>query len=368
MSRRTLVSALVAGMVLGAAAVPAVALPVAPAPLGLPETNPIGTMKWLPVDANERPTGGSVYRLVVVYDHSLDPDTGEPTDLLASGPWGMKLFSNSVAGWNLEVPAIELRNHSSHVSSLDDAGLPPELQQVDEAFIGLSGDVSDADCDDAGTSAFSAAYSTTRSFFHAGSDPYAAATGPGVCEVVDSSIAVEDDDGNVIGFTTTVTNHVPGFWFDVYWPYEIDPAAAEQGNGHTLSEIWYGALPGFGSTNPTDYEEAASTGLSPTLRGPGDYIQRYTLFDDAPNPAFPCNGSGHTVQFTVPEVPDKANAIRVDLYPIGDWDLQIDEATSGNFSVNESVILDSFNEGDVLNIEGCNFAGANEAELIVSWI
>jgi hypothetical protein len=348
---------LTAGLLLGSG-LPVTAGPLeAVAPLDLPETSPIGTMSWLPVAANERPTGGN-FRLVVAYDNSLDPDTGQPTDLLADGPWGMKLFSNSVIDSTGRHPAITLAAHSSHVSSLDDAGLPPELQDVDDAFIGLAGDVTSGDCDNLegnDPSDLSYAYSTT--FTLPGDVP------AGDCQQIDGHIRDEETDEILF---TIITEYEPGFWFDVSWPYEVD-LAGDGGEGHTLSEIWYGAAPGFGD-DPTAFPEATETGFSPSLRGPGDYIERYTLFDDSPSGSFPCNGSGATVTFQVPPIPEKANGIHVALYPVGDWDLQIDAEVSGNFHVNEAITLTDVVEGQQIPIEGCNFSGGSEAELIVSWI
>lgn len=360
----TAAAALTLGLVPATGAVASLGFPAleAAAPEPVPETNPIGTMKWLPVVANERPTGFQNFRLVVLYDHSLDPDTGEPTDLQADGPWGMKVASNSVTDSTGLLPAIKLVGHSEHVSSLDDAGLPPELEAVDRAFMGLAGDVRDGDCAnvaDGDPSDLSYAYSTT---FTLPGDVAAAD-----CQVVKSQ-QTDPQTGEVI--STTITEYVPGFWFDVNWPYETDLLGGG-GDGHTLSELWYGAMPGFNDSDPTAFAEATETGLGETLRGPGDYIERHILSDSDPNPEFPCDGSGHTVPFTVPAVPKGAKGIQADLYPLGDWDLQISgdaSGESGNSHVSESVRILKVSEGQAFDIEGCNFSGGPEAELIISWV
>ena len=365
MARKLLYAALAAGLVLGVAAAPSAALVPggSSAPQGVLETNPIGTMSWLPVVANESPSGAGVFRLVVAYDHSIDPDTGEPTELIADGPWGMKLFSNSAADSDGNVPAITLVGHSPHTASLQDDGAPPEL---DRAFIGLSGDVNDGDCaalEDGDPSDLSYAYTTT---FTLPGD-----VAPEPCQVVDGQ-EVDPETAEIL--STTITEYVPGFWFDVKWPYETDKAGSG-GPGHTLSEIWYGAMPGFSTSDPTTFTEATETGTGQTLRGPGDYIHRETLEDSEPNPTVleACPGTGTTVEFTVPAAPEQADGINISLYPTGDWDLIVTDEfgnveTSGNFHLNESLNIPGASEGDVYDIEGCNFAGGPTAELVIGWL
>lgn len=360
--RNALIPTVVASLALGFTAGPAsdtVALSDA-APGGALVTNPIGTMRWLPAVANEGSAFGSD-RIVVVYDGSLDPTTGETTELLADGEFGMKLFSNSVTDSSgREPPAIRLVDHSPWVATLEGQGAPAG---TDAAFAGMSGDVRDGACanleaeDPAGTLSY--AYSFT--FTVAGE---AAAE---ACQLVDGH--ERDADNNIL--STTITEFVPGFWFDVRWPTETDPAGAG-GQGHTLSEVWYGAITGFSSSDPTAFAEAGESGNSETIRSKSDVFHVEMLQDAEPNPTLleACPTTGHTVQVEIPTPPPGVNLVNVDLYPMGDWDLMVtdaagSESTSGNFIVNERVQIVA--EAGTIEVEGCNFAGGPFAELRVGW-
>ncbi len=181
------------------------------APAG-PETNPIGTLTWLPPNSREssQVAAGSK-RLVVIYDRSLDNTESRPTTLMAKGAFGLKIASSS--------HGLRMVGHSPGVSSLTGGGL---LNPADKVLVGLQGDVRDGACSKVGTASFSSAFSTTRSFVHWGSTPYQPLSGPGACEVVNSSTPTGG------GFKTVVTTHVPGFWIDVQLP-----------SATVKNELWY---------------------------------------------------------------------------------------------------------------------------------
>lgn len=334
-------------------------------PYGL-EDNPLGTVHWLPTNANETaPEGAS--RLVIVYDHSIEEATGEPIDLLAEGPFGVKFFT--------PVPDPRMVGHSSAVTSLDDLGLPGE---VDAAFMGVAGDVRDGDCAAAGTGEFSAAYSTTRSFFHPGEVPYEPISGPGTCEVVDESAAVVDAGGNVTGYETTVTNHVPGFWIDVTWGTHdvVVPVLGSPGSGYLAGELWYGSFYDTDGEDGDWYAVGDATGQSTSIGGPGDYDAVYSF---TANPGG--LGPSCTAYPQVPDVEDSFDEVTVEvpadaakvifrLFPKSDWDLVVvdpqgTKRVSGDFAgFDEQVVAPGTGSANFPEIvpgtytmRGCNFAG-----------
>lgn len=208
--------------------------PASAAPAG-PETNPVGTIRWLPVNTNEGtqvPAG--LRRLVVIYDRSLN-DAGKPVDILANGAFGLKLGSPS--------PLLRMNGWSSRVTPLG-WGLTP----FENIYAGVAGDIRDGACSKAGTPQFSAAFSTTRNFLHAGPTPYQAQSGPGSCEVVDASAPAPG------GFQTRVTTHVPGFWIDVQLPTGPGP-----------SQVWYTAVYDTEGESGDFYETADSAGSSRSI-------------------------------------------------------------------------------------------------------
>jgi len=157
----------------------------------------------------------------------------------------------------------------------------------------------------------------------------------------------------------------------VRWPTETDPAGTG-GQGHTLSEVWYGAITGFSSSDPTAWSEAGDSGNSETIRGKSDVFHVEMLEDPQPNPTLleACPTTGHTVEVEIPSPPPGVNTVNVDLYPMGDWDLTVTDATgtesaSGNFMVNERVQIAAV--AGTIEVEGCNFAGGPFAELHVGW-
>ena len=221
------------------------------APAG-PETNPIGTLSWLPPNSRESaqvPAGSE--RLVVVYDRSIDAG-GKPTALLGKGAFGLKIAANT--------QELRMVRHSPGVGSIDDAGGSP-FTPVDQILVGVEGDVRDGACSKVGTPSFSEAFSITRSFVHFGSQPYQPQNGPGACEVRDSSTPVSG------GFQTVVTTHVPGFWIDIKLPAGAAIAADEEAMHH---EIWYAAVYDTDGESGEFYETSDAVGQSRSLGDPGE--------------------------------------------------------------------------------------------------
>lgn len=208
----------------------------------VPETNPVGTLRWLPDNTNETPPPG-MHRLVVIYDRSIDA-AGKPSSLLAKGAFGLKFATGS--------PDFRMKSHSPAVESLSDSG-GPSMSPLDEAFAAVAGDVRDGDCSRAGTSAFSAAFTSTKIFIHYGPTPYVPQSGPGACEVVSSSIPVAG------GFQTRVTTHVPGFWIDIDWP---------GATGQLLAEVWYEAAFDTQGESGAFYQTADAAGTSRSVGRP----------------------------------------------------------------------------------------------------
>ena len=313
----------VAALALTLAIVPAVgsASPVGDStPYGR-EDNAIGTLRWLPRNANEKPTGANVSRLVVVYDTSRD-EAGASIPLKAKGAFGVKMFTTNQVD-------VKMKGHSAKVGDLNTFTGQSLPAQANETAIAVYGDVRDGACSKAGTPAFSAAYSTTRTFFHAGSTPYAPVTAPGVCEIVDSSTEVRDASGQLLGFTTTATNHVPGFYVDVEWATRTVTGGLAT-NAHLLAEIWYGAA--YDSAgDPGPFPNGVdTTGASKSVGSPGDYDAVYTFTANPGGTGAACvdtTGSdigapGSWMDVKI-QVPADAKKLTFSLFPKGDWDLKI---------------------------------------------
>ncbi len=350
-----------------AAAVPAGASQLTDSPYGR-EDNALGTLRWLPKNAIEKPAANQ-FRLVVVYDYSLDAD-GKPTaPLKTKGTFGVKFFTTSQADF-------AMKGHSAKVGDLNTLTGQTLPAQANETAAGVYGDVRDGACAKAGTPAFSAAYTTTRQFVHAGSTPYAPVSAQGICEKVDSSTAIVDADGNVTGFDTRVTNHVPGFYIDVTWPTRTVPVAG--GPGRLIPEVWYGTAydaNGDGTIFPNGVDNSSS---SKSVGIPGDYNATFAFTanpgaigiecvnTEGNNQSFP--GTYQDVKFTVPATAKKVTFL---LFPKGDWDLKVinpDGTTrvSGNFAMNEQVFAPGSGTGTnyfaelipgEYTIRACNFAG-----------
>lgn len=297
------------------ASVPATAMPDALTPYGR-EDNAIGTLRWLPRNAVETAPSGQ-FRLVVVYDGSLN-ETGAPIPLKAKGAFGMKIFTTS--------HNIAKQNHSARVQDLRQfTGQPGLPAQIDQTAIALAGDVRDGACSKLVSGGFSQAYSTTRSFFHPGTEPYAAVSAPGTCEEVTSSIAVTDAEGNITGYQTSVTNHVPGFWIDVTWPTVNTQVG---GTGRTATEVWYGAA--YDSAgDPGPFPNGVdTTGASKSLGNPGDYSATYSFTANPGAIGVECVNTGGnnqafpgTYQDIKVQVPPGSTKATFTLFPKGDWDL-----------------------------------------------
>ncbi|MGH2691128.1 MAG: hypothetical protein ACRDHM_01340 [Actinomycetota bacterium] len=227
-----------------AALAPANAASAAPAG---PETNPLGTLTWLPNNTNQTPPAG-LHRLVVIYDRSLNA-AGKPSALLANGAFGVKITTTS--------PDLRMKAHSPRVGSVAGTG------GIDEILLAVEGDTRDGACSKAGTSGFSEAFSSTRLFVYPGSSPYQPQNGPGACEVVNSSTRVSG------GFETRVTTHVPGFWIDVEWPTPDDPLGPG-GGGDLLTDVWYEAVYDTGGQSGEFYQTSDAAGTSRSIGSPED--------------------------------------------------------------------------------------------------
>jgi hypothetical protein len=331
----------------------------------LDDANPLGTISWLPTNANERPAA-NLFRLVVVYDRSRNPGTGQPADLLAKGPFGVKFTTTS--------PNVRMMGHSPRVTSLDDTTGQPQMGAVDQVFMGVAGDVRDGQCSKVGTAAFSAAYSTTRTFFWPGSTPYTPISAQGTCEVVDASTPLMDGEGNITGYDTRVTNHVPGFWIDVQWPTLSVPQVS---TGRFLAEMWYGSYYDDDGENGAWYAVGDAIGTSTTIGTPGeyDYIVSFTAQAGAigaPCPGFPglTASPAGTWQDIEIEVPAGTTRVTFRLWPKADWDLRIEDPTgllgdSGNWhGFEEQEIVPSTGQGNIASLtpgtfvmRGCNYTG-----------
>ena len=323
------------------------------APAG-PETNPIGTLRWLPDNTNESsqvPSGLS--RLVVIYDRSLN-SAGKASDLLTNGAFGVKFSTTS--------PEIRMKGHSSGVEGTQDAGLPSPA--LDEVFAGVHGDIRDGACSKAGTSSFAAAFTTTRVFFHAGGSPYQPQTGSGACEVVQSSTPVGS------GFQTRVITYVPGFWIDVEWPEHSDPLDVT--GGQALADLWYTAVYDTEAESGDFYETADSAGISDSVGSPGDYDITFAAAATPGGSGLPCGGlvtnqpgaPGGTYQRIEIQVPGGAQNLTVRLFPKLDWDLALidpDNITKATYRSGhgpgfvETVTVPAM--AGKWTIVACNFAG-----------
>jgi hypothetical protein len=315
------------------------------------ETNPLGTLRWLPDNTNEGTsvTAGTS-RLVLIYDRSLNT-AGKPSALLANGSFGVKFASTS--------PEIRMKAHSSSVGATQDEGAPAQL---DEVFAGLQGDVRDGGCSLAGTPSFSAAFTTTRTFFFSGSSPYQPQAGTGACEKVDSSTPLAG------GFQTRVTTYVPGFWIDVEWPTHDDELGSG-GAAHALADVWYTAVYDTGNESGDFYETADAAGVSDSVGSPGDYDQTFAFGGQPGAIGAPCAefdvgeppAAEDTYQSIKVQVPGGARNITVRLFPKADWDLFVADPTGTVTSSGHGPGLDETVTTKAIagewTITACNFSG-----------
>jgi hypothetical protein len=319
------------------------------APAG-PETNPIGTLRWLPDNTNETsavPSGLS--RLVFIFDRSLNAQ-GKPANLLANGSFGVKILTTS--------PQITMKGHSDGVSATQDEGAPA---QIDEVLAGVHGDIRDGACSKAGTSSFAAAFTTTRTFFHSGTTPYQPQSGSGSCEVVESSTS------NGSGFQTRVKTYVAGFWIDVLWPTQADVLSTGD-QAHPLAEVWYTAVYDTENESGDFYETSDASGISKSVGSPGDYDVTFASAAvpgaiGAPCAAYPVvpPASPETYSETTVTAPGGATTVTVRLFPKADWDLVVVDpngvaTTSGRGPGFVEEVTRPAIPG-VWTIRACNFAG-----------
>ncbi len=370
--RRSIGFALVVGLTFGMTT--AVTAPVAASPAG-GDTNPLGSLSWLPDNANEKSeVGAGRSRLVVVYDRSLNA-TGQPAALLGKGPFGAKFFAAS---------DVTMVAHSPRLTDLKTVTGQSQADQLDQVVMGVAGDVRDGACSNLGQGTFSAAYSTTRSFFHSGTTPYAPISGVGTCERVDSSVASLDGAGSVTGYVTRVTTFVPGFWIDVVWPEhnQTVPAVGQLLGGRQQAEIFYGSFFDTGGENGDWYEVADTTGTSTSVGSPGQYDITFSLTANPGAGSNPLNSSDPCSSLGPPASPPGTWAdIKVNippgttkavfkLFPHGDWDLIVIDpqgrrATNGFFvGSEETETVPSSGSGNIpdlvpgeFTVRGCNPGG-----------
>lgn len=319
--RRTLVMSSVLALLVGGGSLARVASasPVAG------DTNPIGTLRWIPDNANEKiSVPGGQFRLVVVYDRSLNA-TGGAVPLLGKGPFGAKIFTGSLADFRMV-------GHSPSVSALKEATGQTQVDAVDQVATSVAGDVRDGACSKLGTPSFSAAYSTSRTFFLPGTTPYVPISGGGTCERVDSSTALRDANQNILGYSTSVTAFAPGFWINVTWPDRTDPSGSGLFGGKFQPEVFYGALYDTQGEDGEWYETGDAQGTSKSVGGPGTYDYTFTFTANpgagGVNGGDVCNsvgpptspaGTWMDIPVTIPEGTTKAV---FKLFPHGDWDLR----------------------------------------------
>ncbi|HYH44128.1 MAG TPA: hypothetical protein VEG34_00450 [Thermoanaerobaculia bacterium] len=369
--KRSISFALVVGLALGLT--PAVATQAAASPAG-GDTNPLGSLSWLPDNANEKSqvvSGNS--RLVVVYDRSLTA-AGQPTNLLGKGPFGAKFFAAS---------DVTMVGHSPRLSDLKTVTGQAQADQLDQVVMGVAGDVRDGACSKLDQPTFSAAYSTTRTFFHQGATPYAPISGVGTCERVDSSVASMDGDGNVTGYVTRVTTSVPGFWIDVVWPEhnQTVPLVGQLFGGRQQAEIFYGSFFDTGGEDGDWYEVGDTTGTSTSVGSPGQYDITFSLTANPGAGSHPLNSTDPCSSLGAPSQPGTWADIKVQvptgttkavfkLFPHGDWDLVVIDptgrrATNGFFvGSEETETVPQAGGGNIpdlvpgeFTIRGCNAAG-----------
>ena len=148
------------------------------------------------------------------------------------------------------------------------------------------------------------------------------------CEVVDSSTQVLDGSGKVVGFDTTVTNHVPGFWIDVEWLTRAIPQGL--GTGYLAAEVWYGTV--YDNTgDPGPFPSGVDTsGASKSIGTPGDYTATYAFTANPGGTGAECVNTGgvgvgtpSSWQDVKVQVPANAKKVTFRLFPKGDWDLLI---------------------------------------------
>lgn len=159
------------------------------------DTDPIGTLGYLPDEAAETPTAGST-RLVVVF----------ADDMEAKGPFGAKF--TGLVGSTASGPSVpQMVAYSPGLDGdLQEAGAPvggPE-------FAGIYGNAAKGTCPANGGRPQLFAYSVVRTETTVGT-PYARQ----ICEETAAPVVISTDPvTGVKTYETTVTKFVPGFWLD----------------------------------------------------------------------------------------------------------------------------------------------------------
>lgn len=321
------------------------------------ETDPIGTLNWLPPNANEKPTGFTIERLIVTYDES----NGE--DLIAQGPFGVKFSTTALfAPGAIETFPLTMVGHSPLVSSLESGQGAPD--GTDDHFMGVAGDVRDGDCANAADgdlSDFSYAYSTTFTILEGDI-------------ILDDCQVVEAESTDANGDTwLTVTEYTPGFWIDVDWPADANPLDEP---GYAFAEVWYSALYDTDGEDGEFYETADATGHSRSVGGPVHVDYSFTLTatpggTSAPDcyDWTPQNAPGSVAEELLDLAAEEGKTITVALWNKADWDLFVEDPTGnvgngGGGFINGEVYKGPFVPGEY-TVRGCNFAGEHEVLVTV---
>ncbi|MBW3662883.1 MAG: hypothetical protein KY469_07265 [Actinobacteria bacterium] len=320
------------------------------------ETDPVGSLNWLPPNANEEVPAFDEHRLIVTYDESLGLD-GE---LLAKGAFGLKFSTTALmdVGTGDPFPLTMLR-HSPHVSSLESGQGAPD--GADDYFMGVSGDVRDGDCANLaeGPDALSYAYSTT---FTVSGDVAAED-----CQVIEDQAT--DVDGNIV--STTITEYVPGFWIDVRWGTEINPLGE---SGHHLAEVWYSAMFDTDGEDGEFYATSDDTGSSRSVGGPLHFDLSFTMSATPGGMSgpecydwIPENAPGSVTEQTVDLSGYSGKTITIKLWNKLDWDLFVDDAAAsgGGGAIAEETHFAAF-EPREWDLRGCNFAGEHEVLVTIT--
>ncbi|MEA2452323.1 MAG: hypothetical protein QOG04_1033 [Actinomycetota bacterium] len=195
------------------------AFPASAAPLPV-DTNPLGTLKSNPANADQQAPAGA-FRLVVVFDNSVKPGSQVPTGpatggnvpLLANGDFGVRFTGGSIAG--APQPGLMV-GHSARLDDVKSAadgmgadalpggGFPADASN---AVNGVAGFVPDGACPSGGGAPLLWAYSTSTT-----------TTGPGPLSAAPCQTVTNTLNADGITFTRTVTTWTPGFYVDFKVP------------------------------------------------------------------------------------------------------------------------------------------------------
>jgi hypothetical protein len=170
------------------------------------DTNPIGSLRYLPSGTNEQPAAGATRLVVVFSDGSIEAGTGAAVALAANGPFGVRFSGVVVTATGPAVPTMV--GHSQPMDDVKSASSNMAPDAINGAIAGVAGDTRDGACSKVGTPSFLYAYSKTRT--ETTTQPYA----PVPCERIDSAIPIMSGT-SITGWTTTITKFTPGFWIDL---------------------------------------------------------------------------------------------------------------------------------------------------------